>query len=191
MKYYRLSDDVESMGRWFLKGPTDTMGRLVDADLLSQGKRTDGFELLRYSLRRQGKPLALTFADFDVLVGNAQSTNALCDISPKGVQIIHTEIETSEDILKNYYVINITDTVRCMDETNSDIVRWTASDGRPEKIGHYRMVTHLSIIGSLAAGHHIFRLAGWEVAVIIDDKTKNILQEQQTTGVLYNKIEVH
>ena len=143
MKYYRLSDDVESIGRWFLKGPTDMTGRLVDADLLSQGKRTDGFESLRFSLRRPGTPLAMTFADFDVIVGDAQSTNTLCSISPTGIQIIPTEIETSENLLKNYHVINITDTVRCMDETNSEIVRWTASDGRPEKIGHYRMVTHL------------------------------------------------
>src|SRR5262245_12919954 len=81
--FFEVEDDVDVKGRWYLDGLSDKKGRKLDSRDFTYGNRlglkprlkislSDEESLveieppLKVSLRRQGKPLDFTYADFDM-----------------------------------------------------------------------------------------------------------------------------
>jgi hypothetical protein len=80
-------------------------------------------------------------------------------------------------------LVNLKHCIDCLDEQQSEIMWWTANDGRPDKIGKYRMITKFIVDPMRIGERHMFRLFGWDIAIIVSHVMKVAFEEHQVTGV--------
>jgi hypothetical protein len=201
-RYYELEDDLDMEGRWYLNGISDKEGIEFDSRDFTYGKHVDvGPPLrlslndehdmvevtppLKVSLRRKGKSLDFTYADFDMPVVTAAVGQLLADIAGSDIQRIAVRVGSRKE---EYDIINIISCVPCIDTKRSEIEWWTREDERPDKIGKPRMITRLVINQKSVSGANIFRPEGWEVVVVVSDKVRKALQEAKVTGVRFRNV---
>lgn len=97
---------------------------------------------------------------------------------------------TKPDV-SGFELLNISNRLHCVDERRSvGVMKWTAADGRPDKVGQYRMVGNLYIVPEKAAGHNLFGIHGWEAAkpcsaarsIGISGGKKKVVRRRHSTG---------
>ena len=84
-------------------------------------------------------------------------------------------------------ILNVVNLVKCLNEDQSSFTKWTEEDGRPDRIGDYRMVTKLRIDPKAAAGNRLFRVRGWEIALIVNDRVKDCIEGFSESGVTFQE----
>lgn len=184
--YFRLLYDMQTdTDRWYLREPEAKDGRIVDARIFTECTQYDGEFPLHFRFRRVGKALSFTFGAFDVPVISSEVRKALLEVKGIDVQFIPVSIE---DTSKPFWIMNVLKRVDCTDERLSEIMKWTEEDGRPEKIGEYRMVSKLVLDETKTGDDPIFRLAGWEIALIVDDVVKKAMEACDCGGVLFEPV---
>jgi hypothetical protein len=198
-KYFQLEDHVEFPGRWYLNGVSDGSGRELDSRDFTHGRpvdvgpplrlslsdediTVDVEEPLRVSLRRKGKPLDFTFADFDMPVANKQTADLLATVAGSEVQRLPIRVATRKE---QFEIINVASQIDCIDVEKSEIEWWTEEDERPDKIGTPRMISKLVIDPKRISGTHIFRPKGWDVVIVVSDVLKQVLEEAKVTGIRF------
>jgi hypothetical protein len=137
------------------------------------------------SLRRVGPPLDFTFGDFEVPVVNRRASRLLADVAGTDIQLVPITVAGHAG---EYDIANIVSVVECIDLSRSDVAYWTEEDGLPDMVGKLQMVVDLVIDPDLAEGRHLFRLAGWQVAVIASDTLKSALEAERVTGITFRKV---
>jgi hypothetical protein len=172
--YYRLVDDKRIRGRWYLKGPVGPDGRQVDPRIFLDGQSLEVPGPLTVPLRRNGAPLDFTLADFDMPVLRAEYGEALAKLAPREVQLVPARIQGADG---QFVVLNATSALTCLDEGRSEVSFWTAEDGEPEQVGRYRMVASPQVDLARTNGQHVFRIAGWEVALIVSEDARTLLRD--------------
>ena len=198
-KYFEIEDDVEFRGRWYLNGLLDGSGRELDSRDFTYGRpvdvgpplrlsladediTVDVEEPLRVSLRRKGKPLDFTFADFDMAVANKRTADLFAKVAPSEIQRLPVEVATRKE---EFEIINVISQIDCIDEEKSEIEWWTEEDERPDKIGTPQMISKLVIDPKRIPGTHIFRPKGWDVVIVVSDVLKKVLEEAKVTGIRF------
>lgn len=63
-----------------------------------------------------------------------------------------------------------------------------SKDGRPEKVGQYLMVTNLTINPDRTDGQDIFRIRGWEIALIVSEEIKRSIEGMPNLGVVFDPV---
>jgi len=184
-KYFRVIDDSSISNRWYLQGPFTKSGMEVDPRDFTDGKKVKAKRFLTVPLRRPGKPLGFTLADFDMPVVTKEVGELIENIAPRDIQRIPVEISSQP---LDYEIINVTTKIKCLDEKESEIMRWNEADGRPDRVGQYRMVTTLKITPELVTGSQIFRIDGWEIALIISETVKDALEKIGITGIKFQQV---
>jgi hypothetical protein len=201
-KYYELEDDLDMEGRWYLDGVSDKVGKRFDSRVFTYGKPIevgpplrisldDKDEIaeivqpLKVSLRRKGKRMDFTYADFDMPVVTTKIGELLGEIAGTEIQRIPVHVGFHND---EYEIINIISCISCIDTKRSEIEWWTEEDERPDKTGKPRMITELVIDPESARNSHIFRPNGWEVIVIVSDVIKVAFEEAKVTGVKFRAV---
>ena len=180
--YYRLCDDMQMPDRWHLRAPVLPSGEEIDARLFTGGRPVDPPASLRLPLRQPGRPLDFTLGDFDMPVATRPLAEYLARLAPGSVQCVPVSIDGEAD---EFVILNVLRSVRCLDEASSKIQYWTAADGRPEKVGQYRMVLNETIDAQRAAGFDLFRLGGWEIVIVCTDRVKQDLEKQGFSGLTF------
>jgi hypothetical protein len=177
MKYYVLVDDKRIRGRWYLKGPIRSPGEPLDPRTFTAGKSLDvsQFSNLAIPLRRCGRPLDFTLADFDMPVMRADLAGGLERRCSGDVQLIPARVEGTPG---DYSIVNFTQTVACLDEKRSGVTWWTPGDGRPEKVGQYMIVAHPQVDGTRVNGQLIFRIRGWENAIVVSEEIADLFSSK-------------
>lgn len=170
-QFYLLTDDKEIPQRWYLRGPTTPEGMKVDAREFIRGRSVELDRTLRIACRRPGEPLDFTLGDFDMPVLKNEYAAGLKRLASQEVQVLPVLIE---GIGEGYSIINITTALRCLDEGRSQVTYWPSDD--PRSIDRYRMVISPVIDREVAAGHHLFRIAGWETALVVSASVSAILE---------------
>lgn len=179
--YFLLIDDLEREHRWFLGSPSDHTGRSVEPDLFTGGRELSGVpQPLHIGLRRGGDPLDWTFADFDMPVVSATVLALLQPFSAR-IQAISAFVEGAP----SFYVLNVLDVRDCLDESGSEFLRWRAEDGRPDRTGQYRQVSRLRIDSARATDSQLFRLKGYEIALIVSETIKRQFEQHAVSGVQF------
>ncbi|HKQ79085.1 MAG TPA: DUF1629 domain-containing protein [Blastocatellia bacterium] len=140
---------------------------------------------LTVPLRKPGKPLGLTLADFDMPVASKEVADLLVSLAPKDIQRIPVEVSSQP---LDYEIINVTTTIKCLDEKESEILWWTEADKRPDKVGQYRMITMLKIIPELVKKSQVFRIEGWKIALVMSETVKIALEKSGITGIRFRKV---
>ena len=82
--------------------------------------------------------------------------------------------------------MRILNALRCgdfIDRSRTVGSKWEPSDGRPDKVGFYRMIARLFIDPTLAEGAHLFRLSGWKTPLIASEWLVSKLVPADLEGV--------
>ena len=179
-KYYRLQADEKAVNRWYLDEPLDWRGEEVDPRLFTAATLYEGEKVLTVPLQYEGERVDFNFAAFDMIVVPKWLALAIQPLVGDSVQRIQAIVHSTDD---EYEILNVLASVRCIDEERTEIMRWTTQDGRPDKVGRYRMITNLKINSSKVGEHKLFRLGGWKIALIADETIKELFEKHKVTGV--------
>jgi hypothetical protein len=185
-KYYELLADPAAFPRWYLKSPIDPSGKEVDPRLFTQGVPVGSLPALRLPLRRSGPEVDFNFCDFDMVVTPASINAELEALVGPAIQRVPVMVDAKA---AEYEILNVCELVSCFDESRSLFTKWTDADGRPDKIGHFRMVVKLKIDPLLADGHHLFRMAGWPIALIASQEVKRLFESRNLSGLKYEQVD--
>ena len=184
-KFYRILDDGELAGRWWLKSANEPGGNPVDPELFGEGRFLSIRTPLTISIRYKGEPLDWTFADFDMPVVSKRTAALLRNICGDDLQSFAATIDGYDG---DFEVLNFLKVIRCLDEKKSDVMFWKEGDGRPDKVGQYRQVANMRIDSSQISDANIFRIAGWEIALIVSERIRHSLVEYKTSGVRFVEV---
>jgi hypothetical protein len=184
--FYRLLADPAATSRWYLKSPLDPAGDEVDPRLFTQGTPVGSLPPLSLPLRRAGDELDFNFCDFDMVVTPSAFNAELETLVGSVIQRIPVIVDGRSDWFE---ILNICELVKCVDEARSVLTKWTAADGRPDKIGQYRMIVELKIDPAAAQDHQIFRIADWPIALIVSEKVKSLLEVRKVSGLRFQRVD--
>jgi hypothetical protein len=202
--YFTLDDDVYLEGRWFLNGLYDAAGTHLDSRDFTYGRPMNvGPPLqvslwndekiiaivppLRVSRRRDGYPLDFTYADGDMPVVTTSVGNILASFAEADIQRFPVQID---QIRGDFEIINVVSLVDCIDVKRSEI-QWFAegNDVRPDLAGTPEMITKLIIDPNRVSNEcHVFRVEGWDIAVIVSDLVKNAIEDAGVSGIRFRQV---
>jgi len=186
-KYFRLYDDMQESHPWFIEGPYNANNQLVDDNLFTGCQRyLDEIPQLHFKMVQYGKYENFTMAAFEIPVVSNAIGQLLNVHASQAVQLIPVTVQGRTDA---HWIVNVIDKAFCLNEEDSTIMWWKAEDERPDKIGKYRMVTNLTLSKEKLTSSPIFRLGGWEAAIIIGEELKSLLEAASVTGVRFKEIE--
>jgi len=140
--------------------------------MFTRGMPVDVTGRLTIPLRRPGTALDFTLADFDMPVVRTDLGRDLAALCGDQVQLIPADVESENE---QYSILNITRALACLDDARSGVTYWTEPDGRPDKVGEYRMVLNPHVDPARIHAEHIFRIAGWKIAMIVSEEARSVL----------------
>ncbi len=179
-KYFRMRDDVDAPGRWWLDLARDARGEEIIAGFLTVGQRVDVTAPLKIPLQYEGSPLDFTFAAFDIPVLNRRALHLLTEFAANEFQCFLANVEGQGH---SYAVVNFLQVRKCLDESKSEFLKWTKNDHRADLAGQYRQVTKLRIDPKLVDDCDVFRLWGWEVALIVSERVQRAFIDHGISGI--------
>lgn len=185
MHYYRIKADPSANDRWYLQSPLDIFGNEIDSRLFTKTERVKVLSSLLLPIRQEGKIVDFNFCDFDMPVVNLDTAEIVEKFTNGNIQRIPVKIIGASG---EFEILNVLQSVSCIDEDGSDLVRWSKNDGRVDKIGKIRMAVRIRLDAAKAAGRHIFRLADWKIALVISEELKMKLEKAKVSGVFYERL---
>jgi len=85
-----------------------------------------------------------------------------------------------------FAVLNCIRLLGCIDEERSEFIKWMPADHRADLAGQYRSVTRLVLNGHKIPPHaHLFRLEGWQVALMASEQLKHAMIQQGCFGAKF------
>ncbi|WP_340680469.1 DUF1629 domain-containing protein [Paraglaciecola sp.] len=184
-RYYRVLADPKSSTRWFLKSPIKPDGREIDPRLFTCGKPYGVETQLNLPLRRPGIPYIFNFCDFDMVVVSKHLNEELEQIVGSAIQRIPILVEGTNELFE---ILNVVDSIPSIDQERSEYLIWQEKDGRPEKVGQYRMFTKFIVDKAKVSGHKIFRPTEWPISLIVDDDIKMVIEQYGKAGVVFDLV---
>ena len=181
MRYYRLRDDVALPGRWILADPMTDQG--CDPFEFQCGLPVAAMEPV-VEVQTPGLPLAFSMTNLDVPIVTATLGERVASVAKRDVQRIPVRLGTRT----GYEILNSLRVINALDETRSEFMKWTAADGRPDKMDEYRMVTRLRVDPHrLTADAHFLRLQGW-LHLIVSQAVKEAMEEVGCLGARFREV---
>ena len=183
-RYFRLRDDMTLPGRWVLGAPLDEQGKEIDPWQFEKGRALELSSPPRFPLLVRGQPLDFSGAAFGILVVHGRLVRLFEQQGwRQEVQFIPAQVEEHPE---PYFILNTLRTIRCIDEARSgEIEYWRPEHGEPERVGMYRSVHGLKVDPAKIEGASIFRTWGWNVAVIVSEHVKQVLEQERITGAKF------
>jgi hypothetical protein len=183
--FFRIVVNPALQDAWFPDEPLTQDGQEIDAREFIAGKPYHGPRPWRVPLASVGRRTDFTLAAFDMPIVGQCLGDELEQAAPGAVQRFPVAIDS---VASGYEILNICCTVECLDEHRSDTMRWEQHDGRPEKVGEYRMVADLTIDPLRAEGYEMFRLRGWEIALVVSDRIRRVLLGGFDLGIAFRPV---
>jgi hypothetical protein len=185
MRYFRVLTDPESSDRWFLDEPVAANGTPIDAREFTASKAYSGPDPQFVPIQRAGKQEQFNLAAFDMPVVSEKLAVELKRIAVDEVVFYPVLVGST---VCGFEIMNVLPAAKCLDESKSQILFWKPEDGRPDKVGHYRMVTRIKVDPILAEQRHIFRIKGWEIALIVSEVVRDRLCKLGRLGVVFEPV---
>ena len=184
MKYFRLREHVEFPGgSWHLGKLYAQGGERLDSRIFNAGKSVKLEYPLPLSLqiKRPGPSLDYDCDSFGMPVVTHALGEALIKIVPDEIQLFPVEIIGAKG---SYDILNITQTVDCLDETRTRGYHWTPEIGG--RVRKYYMLADEHVDPERTNGHKLFRLKNWEVVVICSQEVKDVFDALHIKGALFD-----
>jgi hypothetical protein len=183
--FYRVLGDSSKKGRWFLDEPHDEDNQIIDARQFTQGVSYHGPKPIYVPVAQEGNAVAFNLAAFDMPVVSPYIARIIREYAKNDVQCFPVMI--GEEI-QGFEIINVSAKLQCLDEQLSETLKWKSGDGRPDKVGQLRMVTNLRIDPQKCRDASIFRVDGWEIALIVSDGLKAAMERVDDLGVIFDPV---
>lgn len=184
-KFFKMQDDVDVPGRWWLGPPHDSSGNEISPDIFTIAKRLNLTSPLIIPLQHQGIPLDFTFGAFEMPVLNSRTLTLFEEFAAGALQCFPVNIENHTG---NYVIVNCLQLRKCLDETQSEFIKWTKDDHRADKAGQYRQITKLRIDPKLVENCDVFRLWGWDTTVIVSERIRRAFMDHKISGVRFIEV---
>ena len=182
MKYFRINDSFNTRGRWYLGAPKDRDIE-VDPRTFTEGKRYFGSRPLAIPVKHGNKPIDFTLASFDMPVATAEVGRLIHGMAERDIQLIPALVNGDD-----YQIINALAVLNALDEDRSEIIRWAAKDGGPQRIGTIFGIGKLVLRRRPIEKHHIFRVQKWELPLIVSEALKAELESKDVSGIVFEQI---
>jgi hypothetical protein len=203
--FFELEDDLHTRGRWYLNRLTDCNGVELDSREFQYGKVVDlgppieaktwkeGIQVaaqppLKVMLdpKREGLPLDFTFTNANMPVAVSKVAETLAIVSARDIQRVPVLVEFREE---QYEIINVISIIDCIDAQRSEITYYTKeSTVRPDMAGEPEMILNLTIDPAKVGNHHIFRLKGWTMVIVVSEVIKDAFESMKVSGVTFRQI---
>ncbi len=178
-QYFRLRDDITLPGRWHLAELLLPSG---GEPLLDTGVPLRDPGPLTATVSRPGRVLDFSLTSFSVPVATKKLADAVIAVAGADLQCIPVAVAGQSAMV----VLNSTRVVRCLDEQNSEFIKWTERDHRADLAGQYRQVTKLTLVASaIPADAHFFRIDGWTVALVVSEVVKTAMESVGCLGAKF------
>ena len=131
----------------------------------------------------RGRPFDLAFGGLGVPVATDVTTGIIQSYGYRNMQAIPAYVKGVDG---GFSVINITRRISCLDIQRS-IIDWGGKQAGPSQrpVAIFKIVVDPSAIGD----NHIFRLQGWESALIVSEALKAALEDSGVRlGVKFTKV---
>lgn len=182
-KYFEIRPDDEKYPlQWFLDEPLTVDDFEIDARAFVRGRPYVGTRPARVPVGNPGTELAFSFGAFDMPVVLSEVADTVRRIANDDVECFPVQIPGST---KSYVVLNAVVSLDCLDESRSELTRWTSADHRPDRLGEIHMISKIRIDPVRAEGHQVFRIKGWPIALLVTEKIKNALESFPNLGVTF------
>lgn len=179
MNYFELFDDVTVPHRWHLgiiSLPDGAEPRL------RAGIRLDPILRPVASVTNPGRVLEFSLTSFGVPVATRPLAEELAAIAGPDVQVVPIEIGGQAGMV----AVNVLRVIKCVDETESEFIKWTAQDHRADLAGQYRQITRLVLDrAAIPSDAHVFRIEGWLVALIVSQFAKQAMERVGCYGARF------
>jgi hypothetical protein len=176
--YYRVLRDSAVTDLCFLGAPLDSSGTIDARRFTDCEKFGAPGESLKIPVVEHGRRPEFAFGAFDMPVVAPQLGNRLRDLAPEAVELIPAIAGGTE-----CHILNVFDCVDCIDEDRTVGEKWPADSPRADRIGQYRTIVHLFLDPRRVSGRHIFRVQGWQVALVISDRVVEQLSRRDLDGI--------
>lgn len=183
--YFRLTDDIEFRKRWYLAEVKDVDNWALCAGQISKTVP----QILEIEVRRAGRSMDFTLTEgYALPVASTKLRVALGN--PPGITFL--EARLGKDAKGDpHYIMVIEPKVECVDESRSEFDIFTPDDPvRPDLAGEYRGFFKLAIdkAKASASGLSIFRLARFDVAIIVNAQIKSAIETANCTGAKFTEV---
>jgi hypothetical protein len=186
MNYYRIDENLDVFPRRWLLG--EILGRnKIELDPFEfwrgiEFHRDDQFLIQRFV---DGDKTAFSLAAFDVPIVRNDVASEMLDLCGRDVQMLPVTIGPHA---KKYSILNMLRIIDCIDESSSVITRWGSKDGRPDKVGQYRMVIKLVVDAQMVGSAQIFRPMKWPGAILCSDVLRRRLDGMGIRCISYDPV---
>ncbi|ATB50589.1 imm11 family protein [Corallococcus macrosporus] len=188
-RYFDLHDDFRIPGRPELSDPVavDPRQKLDSVWLFTSGARVRGVGRLRLKVTPPGPPLDFSLAGAGLTpIVSARVASVFRELAPHDVQLLPVEVE---DRSEPHFILVATRLVRCIDDRAcAEAIPYTAADGLPERVGHYRSISGLRVDPTRTNGARVFRTWGWPVSLIVSEGIKEALEHARITGARFAEV---
>jgi hypothetical protein len=184
MRIYCLEDDFREPVRWYLNVPNCTDGQDLTWSFNSS-KSFGQITPLFTGIQQEGRRVDFTLGAFEIPILNRAAMSIFQTFAGECVEFIPTKIEGERD---DYFIMNILAKADCLDERASLIEWWKAEDGRPDRIGTYRMLAREVHDCNITALPPIFRLSKFSVRIMVRDDLRRAIDDAGLTGLICKEI---
>jgi hypothetical protein len=179
MNYYELNPALDAATHWFLAKPIDAAGQVLDPRMFNDAKPVSVKAPLQIPVKKMGMSADFTFGSFMMPVVKPHVAQIVESIAPQAVQRIPAIIQDDD-----YEVLNVVLSIDCVDEDQTLVQYHTRGDpGRK-----YDMLARKIIDEAKARGQHIFRLANWEISLIVSEIVRDRFAQAGVTGISYTPV---
>jgi hypothetical protein len=186
MSYFLVeADDTNFADRWFLDDPLTATGEELDPREFRYGRPYVGPLPANVPIHVEGRKVAFTLGSCDMPVVTQEIAEMVARMSPTDVQMFPVSIASS---LAGYSILNVVNREACVDENRSEILWWKPEDGRPDKVGRYRMLSNLKVDPAKTNGRHIFRIKDYAIDLIVSERLKNALEGIPDLGIVFDPV---
>ncbi len=184
MEYFRLLSDLSFDERWYLGDINlgiKEVWKFRGGDIIDLPK----YEDLSLEIDQSGIPLDFTETDADnVPIISLDFAECLVDFLNE-IQLIPVKIPKES---KQYFILVIKNAIDCLDEKESEFLKFEkVNDIRPDLAGNYQVINNLKIDKSKIT-KNIFRLAKYDIVIIVNEKIKQILEDAKLTGLVFKLV---
>jgi hypothetical protein len=178
--FYRLSEEVAIIGRWFLAEIRDEDGKEVLNNNFCAATTYFGSKKLTVFQSTKGHGPDFSMTAFGVPIVNKAFADVVMSMAPTAIQLLPVEVDGAGD---GFYILNIISEVACVDYEKTVVQRYTPDIDPPEMVGKIHSLYNITIHPDLASGYHIFRLEEWGAIIIISQELKDLFEQHRFTGM--------
>jgi hypothetical protein len=159
---------------WFLDAPQTGEGDEVDPRTFCECAKWKGCGNLLVP-NVTGVPARFALGEFDYPVVEASLGAAIAEVDSE-VQLVPLSVVGRSG---THVILNLLRSLECINEEASEFDTFTVTGSRPDLAGQYKTFYRLRLHPTLVPKNvHIFRVARYEVAMIVSQAMKELLMEK-------------